>query len=745
MNEQTRTICDFCRKHILKSKKSWDYYDPDRAKFEKGVESSCVFCKKLATIIEKIQPGCEHDISEYERAASYRWNMREAPRIRETNSHVSITFRPVPSQCRQCGTDGREQPSEVLFYLFQEEDLGYIPPDETSLGPATDSEESVERMKMWLDHCRNNHPQCEPRHTSSDFVPTRLLDVGPPGDSLPTHIRVVETKKKHIKEQYMTLSHCWGGNSFVQLTRKTFADFTTTGIPWKNDPPGNDISSNKNFVEAIRVAQRLGVRYLWIDSICIIQQDAAEWKTEAGLMHKVYRNSYCNLAAAASSDFTGGLFRKRSHDILPVQYDLKDDESSSMFGGRVWRILPADLWDRDLLGSPLYGRGWVFQERMLSPRLLQFGHDQIFWDCATTSACEALPAGLPPPLDAQASTDRGWRRRLQEADITVPSRIKDANGSLEKFWEGAVLNYTSCELTKHDDKDKAMWGIAKLVRDMQREEYAYGLWSGGLEEQLAWRVAGQPAKEPAKPDKEFFPSWSWTSLNVPIRIVPRLRGADRFYAAKNHQQEAMCFELETRLFRGGGIERAAQNTDTELGAMAQTQHVEASRAAAQERPRVPNLDEPSELSCEAIAVLAHVCRGRLQQKPQEGDWSVAVEGLKPTATIDAYLDVQPDETDTPCQFLVLAASRVFRDKQGELVEDSSDVDEDVVDQVQFSGVGILVEWVNEEAKHLKRVGSVAFRRLDLDDWARFRRACGEDDEALEYELDVENGQCVWLL
>lgn len=223
-------------------------------------------------------------------------------------------------------------------------------------------------MERWLKNCENNHPNCKSRRIGSDFMPTRVLDLGPASETCsPTPIRVVETKeiKDEIKnKRYMTLSHCWGDDEFVRLTQNTLPEFTKKGIPWTTGSPRpvplNDISTNDNFVEAIEVARKLKVRYMWIDSLCIIQGDGGDFETEGGLMHKVYRNSYCNLAAAASKDSKGGLFRKRNISILPTSYNSLRG-SSSRFNGSAWRILPSDLWDSELLGSPLYNRGWVFQ------------------------------------------------------------------------------------------------------------------------------------------------------------------------------------------------------------------------------------------------------------------------------------------------------------------------------------------------------------------------------------------------
>jgi hypothetical protein len=163
---------------------------------------------------------------------------------------------------------------------------------------------------------------------------------------------VVETKPNGISGPYASLSHCWGLIRFVNLTTKNKTQFMEEGIPWRELP--------KNFQEAIEVARFLEINYIWIDSLCMIQGDDGDFREQAPLMHKVYRNSYCNIAAADSGDSTGGLFRNReAYNVLPARYQAEG--KSPMFGNRAWRIVSEDLWNSQLLQTPIYKRGWVFQ------------------------------------------------------------------------------------------------------------------------------------------------------------------------------------------------------------------------------------------------------------------------------------------------------------------------------------------------------------------------------------------------
>uniref|UniRef100_L2G647 Heterokaryon incompatibility protein n=1 Tax=Colletotrichum fructicola (strain Nara gc5) TaxID=1213859 RepID=L2G647_COLFN len=776
-------ICELCRKNVLESKKTWDHHHINTDTFNDAADSDCTFCRKLGGFIKALRLKPRVD-------PFYRWTMRETAQIRETKSYISITFRPVSSLDHEAFIGDRLP--EVRFDMFPEEDLGPIPSAE-SFGDTTDSEASRRQMKTWLHDCIENHPKCKARHPDRSFMPTRVLDIGVPGAGSPSHIRVVQTKEETIEDKerrYMTLSHCWGKSPFVQLTAENLANFASTGIPWENPLSGTSekyICSNKNFSEAITIARDLGIRYIWIDSVCIIQNDTDDWEAEAKLMHKVYRNSYCNLAAADSKDCHGGLFRVRANDVLPTKF--VSERFSRRFSNRSWRIVSSDLWDRELLGSPLY------TQRMLSPRLLQFGRDQLFWDCATISACEALPAGFPLSIDEKAATDRYWRQRLQEADISVRSHVKVSEGSLEKLWKNVVRTYTSCNLTKHSDKSNALWGIAKLSRDILCQEYAHGLWSSSLEEQLAWRVAGGPKvvdyqteetdekqnetstmtqKTPQK-EETSFPSWSWTYLDVPIQVVPRFRERHRFYKVTDHVGGSIGFQFETP-YRGWlpkeTVPLSEKFENMAIGPPDNGDKYRKAQLASTWRP-----DERSKLISDKIPVQGHICRGTLISISGKEGWVIAIDGIRVNALIEAFPDIQPSHNEILCEFFVLAVSGVKFDELGceigevgdaedaddaeddDETEDELDDDEVEYDELEddeledddrfvagndgdihYSGVGILVKRVGVD--QLMRFGAVAFRQVCLRDWIHFRLACGV---SVDRELDAQDGVKMWLV
>ncbi|KAI4607033.1 hypothetical protein J4E83_009788 [Alternaria metachromatica] len=401
-------------------------------------------------------------------------------------------------------------------------------PEGKATQPKPDLAQSPVRLKSLHD-----------QRSKLSFLPTRLLDVDTGDDNI---IRLVDTKTTKVKGPYCTLSHAWGPREkpFLTTTVWNMAKHLLTGITMNELP--------RNFQHAIHVTRFLKVRYIWIDSLAIVQAPFGDFAKEADLMHKVYRYSHCNIVAADSKDAHGGLFKTRNpHEILPVTY--QGTNARHHLGKKSWTIVPADLWEQELLSSAIYSRAWVFQERILSPRILHFTKQQIFWDCGTLSACEVFPKGLPFPLDHKASTDRHWRGRLAKSTVSSNALIGvNDNESSYTFWMSAVQNYTECDLTNQCDKTIAIWSIAKLLRDFMNEQYAVGMWSDALEEQLAWRVRDTKSCKRIPELDVNIPSWSWASLQG--AVVPQHRLAIRAYKVTDHAGAIINFAVKEETRQG---------------------------------------------------------------------------------------------------------------------------------------------------------------------------------------------------
>ena len=201
--------------------------------------------------------------------------------------------------------------------------------------------QQLDQVQRWMNQCDYSHESCKNGLQSRPWLPTRLIEVR--SDS---EIRLRESRSLAPETKYATLSHCWGHDKFLTLSKASFDQFLH-GIP------AEDL--NKTFMEAIQACRELGIDYIWIDSLCIIQDSETDWQAEVTSMHQVYTRSYLNLAASASSNGSGGLFRPWSDRLL-------EDCCFKHSDGK-WYSHPFDsnLFKYAFCTSPLHSRAWVVQ------------------------------------------------------------------------------------------------------------------------------------------------------------------------------------------------------------------------------------------------------------------------------------------------------------------------------------------------------------------------------------------------
>ena len=201
-------------------------------------------------------------------------------------------------------------------------------------GNSTNSEAAWDFVLNSLEHCTNNHASCSnsaPGHES--WYPTRLLDVGVDGGDFES-AKLIETAKAKPEGPYLTLSHCWGQVSLTKLLKVNLEEFLIR-VP----------ALPRTFVEAILASRKLGARYLWIDSLCIVQDDLDDWRRESSLMYEVYKNALCTIAATASSDSRGGLFYCRT-SLVPSAKFID-------FQGRNYELFDHGLCIAEIESAPL--------------------------------------------------------------------------------------------------------------------------------------------------------------------------------------------------------------------------------------------------------------------------------------------------------------------------------------------------------------------------------------------------------
>lgn len=235
----------------------------------------------------------------------------------------------------------------------------------------------MKTISGWLDQCIHSHQRCQQpgEENLGDVlrrVPARVLDLGPSKSTSVNSPQLTED----FCGPYVALSHCWGNTRHI-VTEKNNIECHKNGIPLQHLP--------KTLQDAIIFTKGIGLRYLWIDSLCIIQDDINDWKNEAAKMADVYRNAYCTIAAAGSKDDQEGIFIKRSEqDVCVLRYNAANTYIAATYAeDDVAAML-------ELHKSPLSNRAWTLQERLLSQRTIHFTTSRVIWECQSQLETEDL-------------------------------------------------------------------------------------------------------------------------------------------------------------------------------------------------------------------------------------------------------------------------------------------------------------------------------------------------------------------
>lgn len=231
-------------------------------------------------------------------------------------------------------------------------------------------------------------------------------------------------------------------------------------------------------------------------------------------MREVYTNAACNVAASASNSPAGGLFRSRvTKDIRPgiVTSNLASQEPEEFY------MFDKGYWDRHLLYGALHTRGWVFQERFLSPRQIYFTRSQVMWECLEEHKCEGLPLGIP--LHESSKSIKRLLSPQRNDDETKVEGLMPFDAL--DLWIDIVATYSKCEFSVKEDKLYALGGIAKLFQEVTGDTYLAGLWRSRLLHQLDWYTLMPQSRVMSK---YRAPSWSWASVDGPVQPTHPAQG-----------------------------------------------------------------------------------------------------------------------------------------------------------------------------------------------------------------------------
>ncbi|RSL62810.1 hypothetical protein CEP53_004615 [Fusarium sp. AF-6] len=368
-------------------------------------------------------------------------------------------------------------------------------PDVNSLHPcishgfkvagSTGDDKCVGQAAAWLASCRQHHDDCRPNE--AEFCPTRLLFLG---DEIMEMIKLIENPP--METTYAALSHRWTEETLeVRLVHDNHSERLSSGFPLDKFPP--------MMQDVIFLLRRLGIMYVWIDCMCIIQDDWEDWRREAATMASVYSNAELTVAATMAGK---ELFSRRDGQEYP-QVDITDTDEASIFLRRclphfTWQEMEYNWFEGDEFVDaerewPLLSRGWTYQEQLLSKRTLHFTRHEIIWECNNAMECEC-----------------GWY--VHSGILEMPGTSQKKQSVESKSWNQIVQEYSKRELTFVTDKLPALAGIAKAFSGGNDDlgQYACGMWEHQLEDCFFWSLAEDPKP---KPENNSLPSWSWASVS----------------------------------------------------------------------------------------------------------------------------------------------------------------------------------------------------------------------------------------
>lgn len=345
---------------------------------------------------------------------------------------------------------------------------------------------SLATARTWLERCQTKHLSCCTKQ--SDFLPTRLIDIG--SESLP-RLSLCFTAALQSCVRYTTLSHCWGDPALMPLTLTTEnINSLMLSIDFELLP--------KTFQQAVQVSRFLGIQYIWIDSLCIIQDNPTDWEMEAVLMSQVYSHGVFNISATAAENGSTGLFSDRDPAaVRPVNICLPQRDGTTGFYTFSTES-EFGVWYR-LKEAPLNRRGWVLQERLLSRKNILFARNQIFMECSETRMCETFPISTSVSFKAETKVAFG--------KVTLGQRL--SSQEFDDLWYDVVSDYTTCFLSKDTDRLVAIGGLATVLQEMCGDRYLAGLWYENLISQLCWRRTGLE-KSSWRRNENQFPVSSWS-------------------------------------------------------------------------------------------------------------------------------------------------------------------------------------------------------------------------------------------
>lgn len=302
-----------------------------------------------------------------------------------------------------------------------------------AINPDPASDASFALALRWAQDCHANHLEC--KISDDGFAPLRLIDVGSEGGRAP---RLYEPEPQE-RLRWCCLSYCWGGDQLLKTT-KIMRDVFSKNIPWKLLP--------RTIRDAIRTTRALRVPCLWVDALCITQDDGDEVTSQIAAMSKIYKGAYVTIIASIAQKSSDGFLQRRDLTELDQPMFALPYHGPSGQAGALYFFVDNGYDPSD---EPVRKRAWTMQERLLSVRILDYGKRHMRWACRTKSYGDGGHRNTIPP-DAEAA------ERLQPQMYKQGVRLRS---DVLWSWQDLVADYTLRHLSVGGDKLPAVSGVAR--------------------------------------------------------------------------------------------------------------------------------------------------------------------------------------------------------------------------------------------------------------------------------------------
>ncbi|KAK3057099.1 hypothetical protein LTR09_002138 [Extremus antarcticus] len=515
-----------------------------------------------ASILANADAGCEvcsmFDIVRSERTFNYR-ELNEKWQVQAAS--IVIKYDYDKTDVGRVDLDGHLTPKGSFQLLTVAPEMSWIPfelfnPDsqhtefgrksrqeflqyKLAVAKSPTSRGTIDIARTWVDECLSHHVPC--RRSTSAPLPTRVIELGSSDEKPTPRLQINDNGELG---QYVTLSHCWGTGSELKLTDSNREAFRKA-IPFDQLP--------RTFQDAIQISMALGVRYIWIDALCIMQDDRDDWRRESASMGAVFENALFSMSALTAEDSNSGILHDRAAPSAVVQL------GGTTFGVRN-RI---DSLPQALRRARLETRAWCYQERLLPRAILHIAPEQMHWECRAGVFSESLP---------RHSAEAVMNIEPSKALLSVSGEITSRTTTTD--WLRLVSEYSSRDITKPSDRLPAIAGLADRVqKQMGDAVYLQGLWSHGLYAQVLWRRSKlmhgriipsrdkyllRAALSKAERPREYIaPSFSWASLNNAVEYpmheefpFRREVGSDAVFGTHHLQRQSQHINVEGLVKRG---------------------------------------------------------------------------------------------------------------------------------------------------------------------------------------------------